>query len=290
MFKKIHTQERMDLLCEAVAYDQLGKVKQLIKEGVNVNEAHQNGGTPLMFASGTGNYDMVKYLIDNGAIVNLTDKLVTPLEVAEDRLIEIQNDPNYTPQELDNLVIKYEKVIKLLKIFSEKEFNDKILLSSEKYANCIGIVLKDLHTVKVGNQLEMMIFAQYLSIRLAFQNGIKSENLIDLMRIEDDKMDTESDLPNYEIQSFRSKRFERFSEYECDWNIFKSDDWGNTSPFSFARHKIYGKDSLSFDIVFPFMTAIVSAIKQLQIVVGELKNIDDEWNHELLPLLEQLSK
>lgn len=174
-------------------------------------------------------------------------------------------------------------------VLSETVFNEENLLSQEEYIYCIGTVLNDLQTFKMGDQLEMMIFAQYLTIRLAFQNGINPEKIIELMEIEDERMYAERGLPNDEIHSFLLKRFKRFGEYESDWSIFISGDWVKTNPFSFARHQIYGSNSLSFDIVLPFSSAVVSAIKQLQSVIGQLEDKVDEWNDEFLPLLEDLS-
>ena len=140
---------------------------------------------------------------------------------------------------------------------------------------------------RVGSELETMLFAQYLTLRLAYQNGIDSEILLEIIKIDDENMVMKSDIPHSEIQSFRSKRIDRFSDYESDWNIFKSGNWVNTSPFSFARMTIYGYDSTSFEIFMPFSQAVVVTIKQFQSLIGTLEDIDDEWENDFMVLLEE---
>jgi NLR family CARD domain-containing protein 3 len=47
----------------------LAIVKVLIEAGGNVNQAHNNGHTPLWMASQNGNVALVKVLIEAGGIV-----------------------------------------------------------------------------------------------------------------------------------------------------------------------------------------------------------------------------
>jgi len=160
-------------------------------------------------------------------------------------------------------------------------------MNYEEYVMCVGIVLNNLLTLQIGSELETMLFAQYLTLRLAYQNGIDSEILLEIIKIDDENMVMKSDIPHSEIQSFRSKRIDRFSDYEGDWNGFKSGSWVKTSPFDSARMIIYGEDSLSFDVYLPFSTAVVGAVKQLQDLIGKLDDIDDEWENDFMLLLEE---
>ena len=69
-------------LFDAILNNRISKIKRLLKQGADVN-AITRGDTPLLWAIAMGYYDIVKFLIDNGADVNAKDKTGwTPLHQA----------------------------------------------------------------------------------------------------------------------------------------------------------------------------------------------------------------
>jgi ankyrin repeat protein len=52
----------------------LDVVECLLEEGVSMNQAMNNGFTPVLIATENGHFDLVDYLIDNGADLNLEMK------------------------------------------------------------------------------------------------------------------------------------------------------------------------------------------------------------------------
>ncbi|MCK5235588.1 MAG: ankyrin repeat domain-containing protein, partial [Deltaproteobacteria bacterium] len=60
-------------LHEAVIGDHLKVVRLLIKEGVDLNMSNEEDITPLIYASLTGNKEILLELIANGAHVNAED-------------------------------------------------------------------------------------------------------------------------------------------------------------------------------------------------------------------------
>ena len=71
-----------DLIAYSAAGD-VPNVQRLIKEGTNVNDADDNGTTPLYMASQEGHHETVKLLLDADADVNAADSNgFTPLLVA----------------------------------------------------------------------------------------------------------------------------------------------------------------------------------------------------------------
>jgi ankyrin repeat protein len=56
----------------AIRLGDLREVQRLVKEGADVNSKDIYGGTPLMIAAGTGNLEIVRLLLDNGADINAT--------------------------------------------------------------------------------------------------------------------------------------------------------------------------------------------------------------------------
>ena len=60
-------------LLEASEKGDINMVKQLIREGADVNNANNYGYTPLMWANTRGHLEIVKYLMEQGANVNQAD-------------------------------------------------------------------------------------------------------------------------------------------------------------------------------------------------------------------------
>jgi len=68
---------KMEDLCDACNRGDLGKIRTLAEQGVNLNGQCQwavIGMTPLTCAAQRGRFDVVQWLLDNGADVNLKDK------------------------------------------------------------------------------------------------------------------------------------------------------------------------------------------------------------------------
>jgi len=57
----------------AIKENNINLVKDLIKQGIDVNYGYVWNNTALHFASETGNFEIVKLLVDNGADVNATN-------------------------------------------------------------------------------------------------------------------------------------------------------------------------------------------------------------------------
>jgi len=68
---------KMEDFCDACNRGDLGRVRSLAREGVNVNGHCQwavIGMTPLTCAAQRGHYDVVQWLLENGADVKMKDK------------------------------------------------------------------------------------------------------------------------------------------------------------------------------------------------------------------------
>jgi len=61
-------------LIEAIKADDYAEAEKLIKSGADVNEADEQGWTPLNFASGKGRLPLVELLVENGADVFKTGR------------------------------------------------------------------------------------------------------------------------------------------------------------------------------------------------------------------------
>jgi len=68
---------------EAARLKKFGDLKQLLEEGVDVNELNEDGLTPLYWCCVSGSIDMAKLLINRGAEVNLVDTSMTGLSLLE---------------------------------------------------------------------------------------------------------------------------------------------------------------------------------------------------------------
>lgn len=83
-------QDTSDLLCQATIYDQVGMAKLLLKAGVNVNARYSVTVqdqtielTPLTIAATRGHLELVRYLCENGADLEMaTEQHESPLFLA----------------------------------------------------------------------------------------------------------------------------------------------------------------------------------------------------------------
>jgi ankyrin repeat protein len=73
---------RMTPLHYAVGLGNVEMVRCLVDHGANVNATNSNGTTPLHLAAKSGNEDTVRYLISQGAFINAVDRTGTPLHYA----------------------------------------------------------------------------------------------------------------------------------------------------------------------------------------------------------------
>jgi ankyrin repeat protein len=62
------------LMCAAMDNDMI-TAERLIALGINVNEQDRRGLSPLMYAALNNHPDMISFLLDNGADINMTDKM-----------------------------------------------------------------------------------------------------------------------------------------------------------------------------------------------------------------------
>ncbi len=69
-------------LREAIEQENVKLVRQIIKQGVDVNIKYDNGTTPLHIAASKGNLKIVKLLVKNGADVNIEYDGANPLYFA----------------------------------------------------------------------------------------------------------------------------------------------------------------------------------------------------------------
>jgi len=65
-----YTKEDANLLFKAVQENRIDIVKELIAKGVDINVKDEVGSTPLHTAAFSGHFEIVKFLIENGADVN----------------------------------------------------------------------------------------------------------------------------------------------------------------------------------------------------------------------------
>lgn len=67
----------------------LAKLRSLIKNGLNINNKDVNGNTPLHYAAVSGHINIVRLLLESGAIHNIENKQgKTPLQLTEDSTIK----------------------------------------------------------------------------------------------------------------------------------------------------------------------------------------------------------
>ena len=60
-------------------------IKEVLKQGANINCSDENGNTPLLFAVASKDLELVKLLVENKADLDLSNNLgETPLMVAQD--------------------------------------------------------------------------------------------------------------------------------------------------------------------------------------------------------------
>lgn len=88
--------ERQELLREACSLGNLKAVKQFVRAGVDVNSSNRmNGWTALHWASHRGQYNVVEYLLQNGADPSLVNtKGETPAQLAtHPKVCDLLNAP-----------------------------------------------------------------------------------------------------------------------------------------------------------------------------------------------------
>jgi len=110
-------------LIEAIRGGQLSAIKELIASGVDVNDAGEQGWTPLNWAAGKGDLDTVTLLVDSGADV---------FKVGRDQR---------TPYMIA-LAAGHASVVKFLRQAEDLVEGDKPTRPERKY--CKAYVLKDL--------------------------------------------------------------------------------------------------------------------------------------------------
>ena len=92
--KSTSTNSTNETLNDMVRYKRsCNEIEKAIKNGANVNEVNMYGVTPLMFAVGRSDVEVVKLLIENGANVSAeANGSYTPLFYA----VEVNNDKTIT--------------------------------------------------------------------------------------------------------------------------------------------------------------------------------------------------
>ena len=79
----LYSQDNTEEFLKAVMQGKTGEVENFIDMGIDVNLIYQSRQTPLMFAIGGDNYDMVMLLVSKGADVNIeTEKGGSAINVA----------------------------------------------------------------------------------------------------------------------------------------------------------------------------------------------------------------
>jgi ankyrin repeat protein len=79
----VQVHHRESNIFRAIQEDDLEAVEYFIKNGADVNQADDDGMTPLFIASANGYIEVVKYLIRNGANLNMAmNEGITPIYVA----------------------------------------------------------------------------------------------------------------------------------------------------------------------------------------------------------------
>ena len=83
----------------ACGSERFNAMKTLLKHGVHIDEYDSNGGSSIHITSYQGNFNVVKFLLENKSNPNLTTKedLVTPLHLA----VEKEN--------IDIIKVKFQK-------------------------------------------------------------------------------------------------------------------------------------------------------------------------------------
>jgi hypothetical protein len=127
---------------------------------------------------------------------------------------------------------------------------------------------------------EAIILSQYIPIRLAYQNGKSSIDLINFLNIEDTFMERNEHLPQSEINEFKVSREKRFKEYEDDWELMIRKSQGPI--FYHARYNIFGDEADSHNIFIEFPLAIATSIRLARDKIGAIKFGPDNWVSDFL--------
>ncbi|MEA2095710.1 MAG: hypothetical protein U9P73_03305 [Candidatus Cloacimonadota bacterium] len=160
-------------------------------------------------------------------------------------------------------------------------------MNHDIYAMCYNTAMQELLSIKGCDAVELMIFTQFLTLRLAYQAGINSNKLLKIVKLDDKKKKKDWGFAEEILQNYLSVRLDRFSLYEVDWKLFKSGEWVDIGPFVLARKTIYGHNSTHPNIYIPYITAVVASINRLECIIGELKDVEDEWEDDFMVLLEE---
>jgi tankyrase len=90
-------------LLDAAKKGDLARVQKLLTaENINCRDSHGRNSTPLHLAAGYNNYEVVEYLLENGANVNVVDK---------GGLIALHNASSFGHLEIAAILIKYNTLI-----------------------------------------------------------------------------------------------------------------------------------------------------------------------------------
>lgn len=99
---KVEDSEVLPPLVAAAKERKNDELKRLLKEGAHVNEQDSNGYTALAWASSNGDTDIVKFLLEKGANVHLTNKIKTGITGTT----PLMRAASYGHVEIANLLIK----------------------------------------------------------------------------------------------------------------------------------------------------------------------------------------
>ena len=103
------------------------KVKELIKNGIDINEKHHSGMTSLMYACQNGHLNIVKYLVRKGVDVNAKVNRTNTVHHSVDD-IALHESPEKTPIILeDTTFILCQKICKKGVFYGKYEFSERPL-------------------------------------------------------------------------------------------------------------------------------------------------------------------
>lgn len=103
------------------------KVKELIKNGIDINETHHSGMTSLMYACQNGHLNIVKYLVRKGVDVNAKVNRTNTVHHSVDE-VALHESPEKTPFILeDTTSILCQKICKKGVFYGKYEFSERPL-------------------------------------------------------------------------------------------------------------------------------------------------------------------
>ncbi|OUM59098.1 hypothetical protein PIROE2DRAFT_63981 [Piromyces sp. E2] len=157
----------------------------LIPKYINVDMVDENGYTPLVYAVDSQNQSLMKYLLDNGADINLSNKIIEVIRlIIEQNKIDllnylVSNDLNVNMKDSNgNTLLVYAIQLKnetfinyLMECGSNDEQGNSILYYSIKYGN--ETVFK--HLIDSG--------ADTQNIEIEIMNGLKNYHNLNILKI-----------------------------------------------------------------------------------------------------------